>query len=66
MKAMKKVAEAKKAAFAKTKGIRHTFDRNGVLVVNSHALLANTSFVGQLNAAVELGRYKARVDDAKR
>jgi hypothetical protein len=62
---MKKAAETKKVTSGKALGIRHTFDRNGVLVVNPHALLSNTSFVCQMRAAAELGRYKARVDPKK-
>lgn len=58
---MPKVMTGKRPPTSKERGVEHTFDRNGALVVNPSALLASKSFLGQIAAAVKLGRYQERV-----
>jgi len=58
---MPKTMVGKRSAAAKERGIDHTFDRNGALVVNPYSLLTNKSFLGQITAAVKLGRLQERV-----
>jgi len=56
-----------KRSVAKTeRGIDHTFDRNGALVVSPSALLTSRSFIGQIAAAVKLGRYQERMRAGKK
>lgn len=58
---MPKTMVGKRSATMKDRGIDHTFDRNGALVVSPSALLTSKSFLGQIAAAVKLGHYQERV-----
>ena len=63
---MPKTMVGKKSAAQKERGIDHTFDRNGALVVSPSALLTSRGFISQIVAAVRLGHYQERMRAAKK
>lgn len=63
---MPKTIVGKRSAAHKERGIDHTFDRNGALVVSPSALLTSRSFIGQIAAAVKLGHYQERMRASKK
>lgn len=63
---MPKTMVGKRSVAQTKRGIDHTFDRNGALVVSPSALLTSTSFIGQIAAAVKLGHYQERMRASKK